>query len=224
MLFCQQINTNAANATLVSMTVTNQMKPRGNNPQKTALTRQQIVEAALALFLAHGFAKTTMAAIAKKSGLAKGTAYHYFQNKEDLFAGIVDTVMVDSLFCTDKHVLQPGEGIEDFFRRTLLPFMQTIEATPRAAIIRLVLTEGNDFPQIKEIYSRLVYGPLMANISKVAEEATKRGEHRAAALIDYPQLLIGPAWVGITTNQILNVAPHIDIGAMFDAQLRLLFR
>jgi hypothetical protein len=70
----------------------------------------------------------------------------------------------------------------------------------------------------------MVFEPLMANIRKTAEEATKRGEHRAAILIDYPQLLMAPIWVGITSNQILNSEPHLDIGAMFEAQLRLLFR
>ncbi len=47
-------------------------------------TRAAIVEAALRLFLEHGYEATTMRAIAKQAGVATGNAYYYYESKEAL--------------------------------------------------------------------------------------------------------------------------------------------
>ncbi|HLX06861.1 MAG TPA: TetR family transcriptional regulator [Thermoanaerobaculia bacterium] len=47
-------------------------------------TREQILEAALALFRDQGYEGTTMRAIARQAGVAVGNAYYYFRSKESL--------------------------------------------------------------------------------------------------------------------------------------------
>src|ERR1700684_4437387 len=51
--------------------------------------RRQIVEGARSIFLAQGFDAASMNDIARASGVSKGTLYVYFENKEQLFAAIV---------------------------------------------------------------------------------------------------------------------------------------
>jgi AcrR family transcriptional regulator len=53
-------------------------------PRKSEQTKARIVEAALALFLEHGFEGTTMRAIAAAAGVSVGNAYYYFDSKEQL--------------------------------------------------------------------------------------------------------------------------------------------
>jgi AcrR family transcriptional regulator len=48
-------------------------------------TRTAIVDAAVALFAADGFAKTSMDAIARSARVTKGAVYHHFQDKAELF-------------------------------------------------------------------------------------------------------------------------------------------
>lgn len=50
-----------------------------------AAKRQQLVEAAVAVFSAKGFQGSTMADVATQADVAKGTLYQYFDSKEDLF-------------------------------------------------------------------------------------------------------------------------------------------
>ncbi|MEZ6106187.1 MAG: helix-turn-helix domain-containing protein [Pirellulaceae bacterium] len=45
----------------------------------------EILRAAIDLFGEQGFAHTTISAIAKRAGAAKGTVYLYFETKEALF-------------------------------------------------------------------------------------------------------------------------------------------
>jgi AcrR family transcriptional regulator len=46
--------------------------------------RDQILEAALSLFIENGFEKTPTSAISKAAGVATGTLFHHFKTKEDL--------------------------------------------------------------------------------------------------------------------------------------------
>jgi AcrR family transcriptional regulator len=46
--------------------------------------RMRIVRAATELFIQHGYRKTSVAEVARRAGVAKGTVYLYFQNKAEL--------------------------------------------------------------------------------------------------------------------------------------------
>lgn len=59
---------------------------------KSEATRALIVETALRLFQEHGYAKTTMRAIAKEAGVSVGNAYYYFSSKEQLVQGFYDRI------------------------------------------------------------------------------------------------------------------------------------
>ncbi|MFP4660652.1 MAG: TetR/AcrR family transcriptional regulator [Halanaerobiales bacterium] len=51
--------------------------------------KKSIIKAAKELFLLKGFDNTTLKEIAKKSELAKGTLYLYFENKEDIYFAVI---------------------------------------------------------------------------------------------------------------------------------------
>lgn len=53
--------------------------------------RQQLLDAAAALFASRGFAATRVADIADAAGVAKGLFYWYFDTKDALFQELVDT-------------------------------------------------------------------------------------------------------------------------------------
>src|SRR4029453_7273769 len=51
---------------------------------------EQILDAALRLWTKHGFEATTVEAVAREAGIAKGTVYLYFATKEAIFAAAVE--------------------------------------------------------------------------------------------------------------------------------------
>ena len=67
--------------------------PASRSPKAEA-TRRSIVDAALALFRAHGYDRTTMRAIADEAGVSLGNAYYYFGSKEHLVQAFYDQVQV----------------------------------------------------------------------------------------------------------------------------------
>ena len=52
--------------------------------------REAILDVAAQSFLEHGYAGTTMSAIAATLGGSKGTLWSYFASKEVLFAAVID--------------------------------------------------------------------------------------------------------------------------------------
>jgi TetR/AcrR family transcriptional regulator of autoinduction and epiphytic fitness len=59
--------------------------------------REQIEEAACALFLADGYEATSMAAVAKAAGVAPNTLYWYFASKDDLLVATLDRLVNQAL-------------------------------------------------------------------------------------------------------------------------------
>ena len=58
----------------------------GEDPAK----REQILEGARRIFLEQGFEAASMNDITRAAGVSKGTIYVYFENKEDLFAELIE--------------------------------------------------------------------------------------------------------------------------------------
>lgn len=58
----------------------------GADPAK----REQIIDGARRVFMRLGFDAASMNDVTREAGVSKGTIYVYFQNKEDLFAALID--------------------------------------------------------------------------------------------------------------------------------------
>src|SRR6266853_578527 len=60
---------------------------------KAAARREAILDAALDEFSARGFAAARLDDVAARAGVAKGTIYLYFRDKESLFQELVRTML-----------------------------------------------------------------------------------------------------------------------------------
>jgi AcrR family transcriptional regulator len=198
-------------------------RTRGLSHEKTGRTRAAIVSAALEEFLAKGFTGATMSGVAERAGVAKGTTYRYFANKEEVFEGVVQDIITDPLDLAEHIAMGENETLGDYFRRTLLPVMSIIEVEGRSAIAGLVLAEGNRFPILARIYYRKVIDPIIDYIVEHVEIARERGEKCNDILLEQPHLMLAPLWMGIVQNCILDPSRPLDIGALFEAQIDLLF-
>lgn len=64
------------------------MATRLTRPERKLQTRDRLLETALGLFLARGYAATTLDHIADAAGLTKGAVYSNFSSKDDLFLAL----------------------------------------------------------------------------------------------------------------------------------------
>lgn len=68
--------------------------------------REQMIEAARALFVAQGYGKTTIEAIAEEASVGVATVYTYFETKEGLAAALIKKDISDLL--ADAEALIPS--------------------------------------------------------------------------------------------------------------------
>ena len=73
----------------------------GDDADKHAIRRRQVLEAAAACFRQHGFHGASMAQISRVAGMSVGHIYHYFDNKEAIISAIVQEHLESMLAVVD---------------------------------------------------------------------------------------------------------------------------
>ena len=176
----------------------------GARAKRSAERRAAILAAALDEFAARGFAATRLDDVAQRAGVAKGTIYLHFADKETLFQELIRAELspVVGALVNASHADMPlrqvtGQLIEVFVRE--------IFETRRKDVIRLVLTEGPRFPKLAEFYYREVISRGDARRSaRMLRRAFERGELKSDALVRFPQLLPAPGIVAIVWSGLFD--------------------
>ena len=173
------------------------------------------MSAALDEFSAAGFAATRLDDVARRAGVAKGTIYLYFADKETLFQELARSMMsplvgnIEGFAAADIPLPMLLEGLADVFVREII-------GTRRKDVIRLILSEGPRFPALAEFYHREVLSRVIAALRIVLQRAYDRGELRHKSLIEFPQLLAAPGLVAILWNAMFE--PHRAARCTRDAE------
>lgn len=199
-------------------------RPRGPSLDKTAQTRQQILQAALDEFVEQGIARTSMERIARRGQVAKGTIYLYYPSKEELLRGVIEYALRQSAVY-QPLVRQPGESIEAMLRRSLLPTMQAMEHSDRAELARLVLSEARHDPVLARLYKELAFDPWQRLIEKLLQQAVDEGELRTSSVTLCAQLMAGPFWMTMVHNGLLRSsdAPVLELEPLVNLLIDQIF-
>jgi AcrR family transcriptional regulator len=95
----------------------------------TADTRQRIVDAAARLFAVQRFHEVRMEDLAAEAEVGKGTIYRYFQDKEDLYRGLIATAAEQILQDVDRRVANV-EGAQEKLQAILQAAFDFFESHP----------------------------------------------------------------------------------------------
>jgi AcrR family transcriptional regulator len=194
----------------------------GRREMRQAERREAILAAALEEFAACGFAATRIDDVAQRAGVAKGTIYLYFRDKESLFQELVRSMLgpivagLEAAPTADIPARAITEKIADIFVREIF-------GTRRKDIIRLIITEGARFPKLAEFYYREVIERVVRVMRGLLSRAVERGELKSDALARFPQLLVAPALVAIVWNGMFERIAPLDVRELMRAHIDLLF-
>jgi AcrR family transcriptional regulator len=190
--------------------------------ERAAERRAAIVAAALDEFVARGFTATRLDDVARRAGVAKGTIYLHFKDKEALFEELVRTAIVPVV----ARIATPPPAIgsiRDALERFANTFIQEVANTRRADIIRLIVAEGPRFPAIADFYYREVISRGLAAMRMLIEAGIARGEIKQSKLKDFPQIVVAPAIVAIVWKSLFERHSPLDAKAMLSVHLDLIF-
>ena len=188
---------------------------RGPSPHKTAQTRQAVAHAALELFIEQGYRGTPVSDVAKRAGVAKGTVYRHFEDKQALFAAVISDVLDHRVAALKAAEPDEGESLRDFLSRVVTPLLATVEGSPWMGLIRLVMTEGRESPDVAAVYRVRVLDPVAEQIRRWVHGAAERGEIDSDALDRVPLLMLSPAilatmWSGLYPDEPMSIAATFE--------------
>jgi AcrR family transcriptional regulator len=138
---------------------------------------KQILDAALAVFAERGLAAARLEDIAKRAGVSKGTIYLYFDNKEELFRGVVRSSVIAFIERGEALFEEHGDP-----RRALDAWMEGHWAWIRSdtfpAMHRLVNSELRDFPDLTAFYATEVVGRAQRLVCEILKRGMETGVFR----------------------------------------------
>jgi AcrR family transcriptional regulator len=121
-------------------------------PRDKTELREKIMQSAMENFAKHGFDRTRMEDIATAAGLAKGTLYLYFKNKEDLFYAICDHNLeelrnqLSRLFNRRENIILDAERFYDEYQKGSIGgdtiWFEMIALSTRSPKLKKILAEN----------------------------------------------------------------------------------
>lgn len=197
-------------------------KPVTPRAARAAERRAAIVAAAMDEFIACGFAATRLDDIAKRAGVAKGTIYLHFKDKESMFEELVRTVIVPVV--VRLAALPPPAGsVRDLIEAFAQTFLKEVVGTRRGDLVRLIVAEGPRFPAVADFYYREVVSRGIAAMRGLIELGIARGEIRQTELAKYPQIVVAPAMIAVMWQSLFARHAPLDAQDMLRVHLDLIF-
>ncbi len=191
-------------------------------PRRAPQERHEaILKAALDVFSEHGFAAARLDDIASRAGVAKGTLYLYFPDKETLFEQMLQSVAAPALAqlarLAEAEDVPPAAAIA-----ALLTFFETeVIGTPREKVIRLIISEGARFPRLAKFHYDTVISKGLAAVRKIVAREKHRN-FNAEALSRFPQLIFAPLLLSIVWRSTFSQLEPLDVSALIAAHKDIL--
>jgi AcrR family transcriptional regulator len=139
---------------------------------------QELLDAALDLFVERGFAATRSEDVAARAGVSKGTLYLYYPSKEELLKEVIRHNVVNQIAEGVDIVRQFEGSSSELLARMLRLWWERIGETRASGIIKLMTSEVRNFPEVAQFYVDEVIAPSNRMLVKVIERGIERGEFR----------------------------------------------
>lgn len=198
-------------------------QPASNRAGRAAERRDAIIEAAMEEFIARGFAATRLDDIAKRAGVAKGTIYLHFKDKESMFEELIRTAIVPLVMRLASTPPPPGASVRDMVEQFAQNFVTEIATTRRGDLVRLIVAEGPRFPAVADFYYREVVMRGLGGMRALIERGIATGEIKQKKLAEFPQILVAPALIAVIWQSLFGKHAPLDAIAMFRVHLDLIF-
>jgi len=189
---------------------------------------QELLEAALLLFVEKGFAATRSEEVARAAGVSKGTLYLYYPSKEELFKAVVrqnmSALIAEGIEMAGSYAGSSSELLIELMNI----WWQKVGNTPAAGIHKIVLSEVRNFPELAQFYTDEVILPADRLFSTVVQRGIDRGEFRPLPVHEVAHALMAPMIFMCLHKHSFGACPiqgdEVDPDALIRTHLDLVLR
>jgi AcrR family transcriptional regulator len=148
--------------------------------------RAELLSAAARLFAENGYAATTVDAVVRATGMAKGTFYYYFRTKDDLLAALVrqiaETMAVHARTAASDPTADPVEKLRRIFQ-----LQRQVVSESRPIVDHMHLPENREIHFRSNIETVRLLAPQLA---MVVEEGVASGVFQVADPLSTVQFIL----------------------------------
>ena len=184
--------------------------PPSPSPEKPARRQRrkdarpgEIIAAALDLFSERGFGATKLDDVARRAGVAKGTLFVYFPTKQDLFRAVARSVLSVNLDALRQAAAGTDRPLAELIP-ALLGQAAQVGQTRLPALVRLLISEARNFPDIAEVWHEEVVSKILGVLVTAIERGQARGEIRAGDPRLHAFSIIGPMLAGTLFREVFG--------------------
>ena len=140
---------------------------------------QQILDAAFHEFGERGLGGARLDDIARRAGVAKGTIYLYFPNKEALFEEMVRATLIEAITVAERaEYAHETDSIEALVRKLAAWWWHFLRTDRVTTIHRLAVAELHHFPDLMQFYADEVITRGRRLVAGIIARGVERGEFR----------------------------------------------
>jgi AcrR family transcriptional regulator len=201
-------------------------QPAPTRQRRKEARPQELLNAALDLFVEKGFSAARSDEVAARAGVSKGTLYLYFPSKEELFKAVIRS-NVSVLIAQGQAIADQFVGSSAELLRLLLhTWWQRVGDTPAGGIFKIIIAEVRNFPELAQFYTDEVVIPAHRLLSGTLQRGIDRGEFRRVPLHEATHVLITPLLFMTLHKHSIGACsamrPEIDPVRLIDTQIDLI--
>jgi AcrR family transcriptional regulator len=208
------------------MTMNDTPQERGPKFRRRAEARpDEVLDAALELFMEKGFAATRVDDIARRAGLSKGAVYLYFPSKEAVLEALVRRAIIP-IADTALDALRDYEGDPRLVISMVIKMVGQRFGDPRIiAVPKVVFREVLGFPHLAEMYRVEVLDKVLPVIGGLIRRGIDQGYLRQVDPELTIRSIIGPLMLHLLLAEVFGVTPEggLHFDKLVDNHLSILF-
>ena len=158
---------------------------------ETRIRRDQIAEATLALVAEHGLGGISVAAVARRVGIAPSALYRHYPGKDAILDAVLDRVQERMLGMVARVAEGPGDAVDALHRLLALHIALVSE---NKALFPLLVSDA--FQSGGPARRRRVYAVITGYLGRVAALA-RRGQREGCIRDDVPPRTLAMMFLGI---------------------------
>jgi len=211
----------------VSPTRTPEPTPAASRQRRKEARPQELLDAALDLFVEKGYAATRSEEVALRAGVSKGTLYLYYPSKEELLKEVIRSNVVNRI-AQGVDVIRQHEGpTPQLLADILRLWWDRMGETRASGILKLMMSEARNFPEIAQLYVDEVIRPSHAMMAALLRRGVERGEFRSVPIDPVAHALVAPLLFLVMNKHSLgacSVGSMLDPKPVIEAQIDLVLK
>lgn len=185
----------------------------------------EVLDAALELFLEKGFAAAKVEDVARRAGLSKGSVYLYFPSKDALLEAIVKRAIGPIAAVTFDRLARFEGDPRLALRMVIAGLIEALRDPRRIAIPKLIMREALQAPHIAEMYRREVLDVAIPALTGLLQRGMDQGYLRPLDAELTVRSIVGPIALHLLLAEVFGIVPRdgLALERLIDNHLVVLF-